>query len=218
MYYYDFMKTVLLVEDDVLVRKFLSTVITDVNADISCISCDCFDVSKEILKSNVIDAIVLDLFLPDCDGLPTYCLMKQFAGDIPVIVVTAAEDRNIHEAALNCGVFDFLQKTDEELFSKLRDSLQRAFNFSTCADKTMKVSSAYLTENAYNSRQLIEHCLPLSSREGEVLSMMLSGIKPKAIAGRLKIAPQTVSTHIKNIYKKTRTRNIIELTRLLGNC
>ncbi|WLT38891.1 response regulator [Synechocystis sp. B12] len=62
------------------------------------------------LQSGIFDTILLDLFLPDGQGIEALRTVQKFAPHIPIIVLTAATDLNMGLAALQKGAEDYLVK------------------------------------------------------------------------------------------------------------
>jgi len=82
------------------------------------------------IKSNTYDVILLDLFLPESDGIETVkailSSLQELSKNIPVIVLTGMEDYKIGREAWDLGIKDYLIK--DEIGTK---DLSRALNFAT---------------------------------------------------------------------------------------
>ena len=82
----------------------------------------------EILSSERIDLVLLDLSLPDSDGYDTFHNLRQAAPAVPVIVLTGFEDDEMAERAVRHGAQDFLAKSDMSpslLVRSIRYALER---------------------------------------------------------------------------------------------
>lgn len=80
------------------------------------------------LQENTADAILLDLSLPDSEGLETVRRVRLTASNVPIIVLTGADDRTLGLKAIEIGADDFLYKGDldyERLVQTLRYAIER---------------------------------------------------------------------------------------------
>lgn len=139
------------------------------------------------------DLVLLDLSLPDGDGLELVPLIRRINPDSCVIVTTIFDDNHHLFEALHCGVDGYLLKSEsgEELGHQL--SL-------ICNDQP-PLSSVI-------ARKILHHFAKsraddtLSPREQDVLRCIGSGMTIKQTAKKLDISPHTVSDHVKHIYLK----------------
>jgi DNA-binding response OmpR family regulator len=118
-------KHLLIVEDDELVQSLLAAFMQNEGFKVSLAT-----TGKEILAcldSEPIDLILLDLGLPDEDGL-VLARQVRARSSIPIIVVTARKDQKDRLAALEIGADDYLTKPfdPEELVLRIRNLLGRA--------------------------------------------------------------------------------------------
>jgi PAS domain S-box-containing protein len=73
---------------------------------------DRLSVAKNILQTGNIDAVLLDLSLPDSQGLDALVSIRELAPDIPILIVTGLEDREMTMRATQAGAQDYLVKSD----------------------------------------------------------------------------------------------------------
>lgn len=100
--------SVLIVDDDDVMRETLSDVLKRREYDV-------FSVGRgndtlSIIKKNVIDLILLDMRLPDCDGLELLKKIKEFDTDILVIIMTAYSDIQTAVSAIKSGAYHYINK------------------------------------------------------------------------------------------------------------
>lgn len=149
-------------------------------------------------------AVVLEVELPDVDGLEVcHELRERHGEDLPVIMVSAervaAHDR---VAALLIGADDYLVKpvNDDELLARLRRMLVR----------TGAANGTHRAENGDGNG--------LSPREVEVLALLAQGVAAESIADRLVISQKTVSSHLQRVMGKlgvhTRAQAVAEAYRI----
>jgi DNA-binding NarL/FixJ family response regulator len=151
-------------------------------------------------------AVVLEVELPDVDGLEVcHELRERHGEDLPVIMVSAervaAHDR---VAALLIGADDYLTKpiNDDELLARLRRLLVR----------TGASNGTHRGENGDGNGN------GLSPREIEVLALLAQGVAAESIADRLVISQKTVSSHLQRVMGKlgvhTRAQAVAEAYRI----
>ena len=105
-------RAILLVEDnpgDVdLIREYLGD--SSAGLQFAVTQCDSLASALERLRSDTVDVILLDLGLPDSQGLETFMKMHEHVPSIPVIVLTGLDDMELSLQAVKAGAADFLTK------------------------------------------------------------------------------------------------------------
>jgi FixJ family two-component response regulator len=143
--------------------------------------------------------IVLDLKLPEMDGLEVQRALQQRGVTMPVIMLTAHGDVPAASAAFRAGVIDFITKPFDpaELQQRVREAVEK--------DRRQR---AFLLQG--NQRRAIQR---LSEREREVASMVTMGLASKQIALRLGVTQRTVEFHRSNIMKKLGASSMADVIR-----
>ncbi len=147
----------------------------------------------ERAKHSAVDVVLLDVRMPELDGIDA-CRAITSAADAPVVVMlTTFEEPAVVRAARAAGASAYLSKetNPRELARKLRQIL------------------------SYPERDwLPEVSLPeLTPRETEALTAMARGLSNKAIASELGISPETVKDYIENVYRKLDVRDRVSAVR-----
>jgi len=149
------------------------------------------------------DVVLLDIFMPDGDGLQAAKSIREIAPKTAVVVLTSSElDEHIYEA-VRIGVSGYLLKNLDacELFNLL-GGIERgeAAMTRTMAARVLKEASRHSGESGLPSEELTE-------REIEVLHLIVRGASNPEIAEQLCITVNTVKSHVKNILYKLRLGN-----------
>jgi DNA-binding NtrC family response regulator len=125
--------TILIVDDEPTQRKVLSKFIKDLDHNLLVMSSgmevvDFFMNKKTIdgISYHDVDVMLLDLSMPDLDGLTVLKEIKPIKGDLQVIVLTANKDVNLAVSAINAGAIDYIVKGDKDIFARVTASINNA--------------------------------------------------------------------------------------------
>jgi two-component system, LuxR family, response regulator FixJ len=144
--------------------------------------------------------ILLDIRMPEMDGLQVQQHLNDRGAPMPVIVLTGHGDVNIAVKAMRNGAIDFLEKPFEA--DQLLSAIETAFERSSDGDSANRTDVA--------RTQLAS----LSAREREVLDGLAAGFPNKTIAYDLGISPRTVEVHRANLMQKLGARSLSEALRV----
>lgn len=141
------------------------------------------------------DVILLDLNLPDVNGLDGLIRLRRLVPDVPLLIVSSMADHAIIAQALAIGANGFIPKhADRAAFKAAYDAV-RAGRIYTPAD--------YVAPQADGaSVQAIERLERLTNQQARILSLICEGKLNKQIAFDLSIAETTVKAHVTAIMRK----------------
>ncbi|MGN6268822.1 MAG: response regulator transcription factor [Sphingomonas sp.] len=145
--------------------------------------------------------ILLDIRMPDMDGLEVQHALNDRGVTMPVIVLTGHGDVATAVTAMKNGAADFLEKPFEK--TNLLDAIGRAAD---AIDHRGAVSAF--------EREARLRIAALSPRERDVLRELARGHPNKAIAHDLGISPRTVEVHRANVMSKLDVRSLSEALRI----
>jgi two-component system response regulator FixJ len=197
----DSMQTVFVIDDDADVRDSLQVLLT--SAGFRCLS---FVSAQDFLARGHralprSGCVIVDVRLPDMDGLTLQREMVRAGIKLPVVFLTGFAAVPLAVQAMKAGAVDFVEKPcpPEQLLAAVRRALSRA---ETEFDRR---------ERAMLARERIER---LTRRERDVLAFLVAGASNKSIAASLSISPRTVEIHRARVMEKTEVRSLSELVRL----
>jgi len=191
--------TVFVVDDDEAVRKAVSRLLRSAG-----ISAAVFASPREFLAQYnpaTPGCLVLDMAMPDLDGLQLQTALTEKGCILPIIFLTGHGDVSKSVQAMKQGAFDFLSKPvkDKDLLAAVRAALEK--------DAVARLEQAKLSE----IRTRLDTLTP---REREVLEHVVAGKLNKQIAGDMGIAEATVKMHRARVMAKMKAQSVAELARL----
>ena len=143
------------------------------------------------------DIVLLDLNMPNLDGLQVLEIMKQQKMDCTIIILTIHKEIDYLVKALDVGCEGYVLKDSD--FDTLKNAIISVYNGDTYIEPTLTpMLNASLAERDVLRDKLNE----LTKREIEVLKMIAGGALNKEIAATLNISERTVKNHVSNIFKK----------------
>ncbi len=143
-----------------------------------------------------LDVCVLDLGLPDGDGLALLPLLKRRAPPVAVVVLSVQDDPPRILAALASGADGYLLKDDMGL--QLVEAIQHA------ADGGMPMTREVATlvrHNLQNAARVAEPC-PLTAAERDVLAGFARGLSYETVGEEMGISINTVRTYVRSVHTK----------------
>ena len=149
-----------------------------------------------------LDVILMDVFMPDCNGLEATRLIKAVLPECKIIMLTSAEDdENLFEA-IKSGASGYLLKSLQaaELFDLLA-SLERgeAVFSSGLADRILKEFARYSATGKPDPDNNVKTVKALNNRQSEMLKLVAQGMTYKEIAAELGLSERTLKYHMGRI-------------------
>jgi FixJ family two-component response regulator len=190
---------VFVVDDDSSVREAIESLVSLVGLRV-----ETFASAQEFLRhqrSDLPGCIVLDVDLPGLSGLDLQQELAAHGIDLPIIFITGYGDIPMSVRAMKAGATEFLTKPfrDQDLLDAIHQALE--------LDRTARRHSREIAE-------LRKRFAALTSREKEVMSLVVAGWLNKQIGFELKISEITVKIHRGRVMSKMGAQSLADLVRL----
>lgn len=155
------------------------------------------------------DIVLLDLRMPEMDGLQVLASLKKVTPQLPVVMLTTSEEEQDLLAALQGGAQGYLLKDMEP--EELIASLERALKGEVVVAPSMTPLLARVAQGEIlKTHQQDDLKTLLTPREYQILSHLAEGQSNKVIGRELDISDGTVKLHVKSILKKLGVHSRVE--------
>ncbi|MBQ0959893.1 response regulator transcription factor [Ideonella sp. 4Y11] len=204
---------VALVEDDPAIRHRLSQAIL---ATASFELAGQFGTGAEAvawMRLHRADVMLVDLGLPDCDGVDVITACHQLQPDCQLMVVTMFADERHMLQAFEAGASGYLLKdgSDRELVEHVQHLHAGGSPISPLIARQMLRRWQGDAERGRPAAPALAHEIePLTSKETEVLDLVAKGLTYVEVAAQLGVAVSTVRTHVRGVYGKLGAHNKTE--------
>jgi DNA-binding NarL/FixJ family response regulator len=188
---------ILLADDHLMVREGLKQILElDDNIKVVGEAGDGYECLNMINKTNP-DVILLDINMPNLDGLQVLSFMKQQKLNNKVIMLTIHKEVDYLIEALDFGCDGYVLKDSDT--ETLRKAIYSVYDGKTFIEPEL---TALLNSSLAERDVMKEKLSDLTKREIEVLKLLANGLFNKEIASTLCISERTVKNHVSNIFRK----------------
>src|ERR1700675_3290604 len=174
----------------------------------ACDGCEVLDKVRELDP----DVLLLDLRMPNLDGLSALQTLQQTNKRTKVIILTASEDKNEFVQAMKLGCSGIvLKQTAPELIVKSIRKVYAGEIWLDCHTTAAVMRQFASPSDVMGGGGKTRERSPLSQREREIVSLVAQGYKNKEMAEKMFISEQTVKNHLHNIFDKLGVSDRLEL-------
>jgi len=199
---------ILLVDDHELVRTGIRHILEEAgDMEIVGEAAD-GDAALKLARQTAPDVILMDLNMPGIGGIEATRRVVRFLPNTKVIALSVLDDDPFPARLNEAGAMGYLTKgcPAQEMIEAVR-TVNRGIPYvaSNVARKHMLANWRGVASTPFAE---------LSSREMQVVMMILNGQRPQEISASLSLSPKTVSTYRQRIFEKLQVKSDVELTRL----
>ena len=189
-----------LVDDDEAIRDALEWLLK--SRGLPCASYDSAERFLAAWSPAMTGCVVLDMRLSGISGLDCFDQLRERGSTLPVIFLTGHGDVPLAVTTLKKGAFDFFEKpfNDNDLATRVGEAI----------DLDQRQRAANATVDSVKNR-----LSSLTTREKQIMELVLAGKYNKVIADELNISMRTVEVHRANLFDKMGIKTAVELANLL---
>lgn len=204
---------VALVEDKGKIREGLATLING-STGYSCVAaCSTAEDGLRMLPEARPDVVLMDINLPGMSGIEAVPRFKEILPDTQIMMLTVYEDDEKIFRSLVAGATGYILKRTPP--AELLEAIHTLHSGGSPMTDQIARRVVEAFRSFGSSRVETEN---LSDRESEILAAVAKGYRDKEVAERLFLSPETVRTHLRNIYRKLHVRTRTEaVLKFLGH-
>lgn len=191
---------ILIVDDHALFREGICHVLNALEDEVSILEAANYDRAVQNASEHPdLDLVLLDLNMPGKDGFSALDTFTHLYPALPVVILSASNQRSDMQRALNAGAMGYIPKdtTTTVMLGALRLILSGG----------VYVPPSIAQQQNTNAQTINHHSNGVTPRQLEVLTLLIQGHSNKEIAKELKLAESTVKMHVTSILKSLGVSN-----------
>lgn len=162
----------------------------------------------EIVKKGVVDFVILDISMPEMDGIELSKILKKQYPNVKILIVSTHSNVMVISRLIRIGVNGYLLKNAE------KEELLKAINTIASGENYFaeELEEKYISNSSRIEKQ-VSNLTELSSREKEILVLIAHEYNTAEIAEKTFISLNTVNTHRRNLLSKLNAKNTAGLVK-----
>jgi DNA-binding NarL/FixJ family response regulator len=200
---------ILIVDDHALVRRGMTYVVKEGFPDADVVEAEGANAALDLMRSKAADLALVDVRMPDLDGLELLRAMKLEWPDVPVIMLSTYENAPYVKRALADGAAGYLLKdaTPEDLGQAINVAISGGGNVLSprVIQNLFEDVESSGGPNGHTKSRRTEY--NLTQREHDILALLSEGRSNRSIAQNLYLSEKTVKAHLAAIFRKLGVTN-----------
>jgi DNA-binding NarL/FixJ family response regulator len=170
------------------------------------------ELTEQLATADEIDLILLDLSMPGVHGLSGLLYLRAQHPEVPVAIVSAADDPGTIRQCIDCGASGFIPKSQP--VEGIRDAVRKIMDGEVWLPADLDLANVSTGETA----ELVSRVSTLTPQQVRVLMMLGEGLLNKQIAFKLGVSEATIKAHVSAILQKlgvdSRTQAVIAINKI----
>jgi two-component system, NarL family, invasion response regulator UvrY len=201
------MKRILIVDDHTILRQGVIRILKEIlEFPLECAEASDGQQAISMLKFSSFDLVLLDISLPDMNGLNVLKLLSQQYPKLPVIILSTHLEEHYAVRSLRAGAAGYVHKGCD--VTVLKEAIEKVL---TGRKFVTPAQSELLVDAISDKREGIPLPETLSDREYQLICMMTAGKTLTEIAGNLSLSVKTISTYRARILEKLQLRTTADI-------
>lgn len=198
---------ILIVDDHALVRRGMGHVVRECFPDAEVVESGNAAEALHVMGSAEVDVALVDVRMPDADGLELLHDMKQSWPDVPVIMLTSFDHAHYVRRALAEGAAGYMLKdaTPEDLEQAIQVALSGGGN--VLSPKVVQNLFESMDGGGQDAESSLRPSSALTQRETDILALLAEGKSNRDISRALFLSEKTVKAHLAAIFRKLGVAN-----------
>lgn len=161
----------------------------------------------QFLKEHLVDVLLLDLYMPEMDGIETIEAVRRLFPELHIVMLTTNDEGSIIASLFKKGISGYLLKNASK--AVLIQGIKDAFAGKTVIDADLTTK---MIQSMSGKSQLRPGDIPkITKRELEVMQLIAQEYTTQQIADALFLSTNTVATHRRNLFVKMDVKNSVGL-------
>jgi len=207
---------IVIVDDHPLFRDALKVTLHNKFADASIEAAGSLDEAMKLVGARDVDLVLLDLTMPGVQGLSGLLYLRTQFPSLPLVVISATEDRAVARKCLAFGAAGYVPKSAS--VATINDAIDRVLAGEIFLPAEMEIEAQ--SDPDQDAETLAAKLSTLTPQQVRVLMMLSQGLLNKQIAFELSVSEATVKAHVSAILTKlgveSRTQAVILAARIAG--
>jgi DNA-binding NarL/FixJ family response regulator len=193
---------IIIADDHPLFRQALRATITPIFQDAQICELESLHETNSKLAQQTVELLMLDLRMPDSDGLAGLMMIKGMYPALPVIIVSASEEAETVRAAIQAGAAGYIYKSYS--LRQIHDAVAQVNLGGVHVPEGVEEG---VTEHEHEELDAIAKIAILTPSQLRVFVALSRGYMNKQIAADMEISEATVKAHVTSVYKKLGVRS-----------
>lgn len=194
--------SIIIADDHPLFRQALSETISPIFRDATIRELESLQETRRQLEQEEVELLLLDLRMPDSEGLTGLMMIKGMYPALPVIVVSASEEAETVRAAIQAGAVGYIYKSYS--LKQIHDAVEQVKNGGMHIPEGIEEG---VSEDEHRELDSIARISSLTPSQLRVFIALSRGYMNKQIAADMDISEATVKAHVTSVYKKLGVRS-----------